>query len=254
MIQLIATDIDGTLLHGEQTEISPIILEEARRLMEKGIYFCPASGRQYTSLGRLFAPIADRMYSLCENGAAIFGPGGRLLEKVPMDWEMAMTISHEILALDSCEVLISGANTSYLCPKQMDIIDHIRYFVGNNTAVLEKPEQVPEEILKVSAYCRQGAKAVEPILAPEWCDRFKVAIAGEKWLDFTLADKGVGITRLCRNLGIGLDKVMAFGDNYNDLPMLELVGYPYMMDNAAPELQGRFLGHCRRVEDILSGL
>ena len=29
---------------------------------------------------------------------------------------------------------------------------------------------------------------------------------------------------------------MSFGDNYNDIPILSLVGHPYIMDNAVQEL------------------
>ena len=50
------------------------------------------------------------------------------------------------------------------------------------------------------------------------------------------------------------EEVMAFGDNFNDLPMLEAAGCPYIMDNAAPELREKFPNHCRRVEDVLRTL
>ena len=69
MIRLIASDIDGTLLHNGAAEIDPVIFEEIHRLKQKGILFCPASGRQYHSLRRLFAPAADELTYLCENGA-----------------------------------------------------------------------------------------------------------------------------------------------------------------------------------------
>lgn len=256
MIRLIASDIDGTLLHGDQTEISPAIFGEIRRLQSKGILFCPASGRQYSSLRRLFAPVADELIYLCENGAVVYGPGnpGPVLCKTPMPQARALELCREILALPQCEVLISGANTSYLCPKEADIVDHIRYFVGNNTALLSTPEEIGEEILKVSAYCREGAVQVEPLLAPKWGREFQCAVAGEKWLDFTLADKGTGLQKLCAALGVSPGEVVAFGDNYNDLPMLHLVGFPYMMDNAVPALRAQFSRHCQRVEDILSAL
>lgn len=254
MIKLIACDIDGTLLHGAQTRIRPQVLEQARRLMDKGIAFCPASGRQYSSLCRLFGPIVDRMFCICENGAVLFGPGGQLLHKTAFKQETAMALCHAILETDNCEVLISGTNTSYLCPKGPDIVDHMRYFVGNNTEVLHTPEEVPEDIVKISAYCRQGAETVEPVLAPQWQSHCNSAIAGEKWLDFTLTDKGAGITQLCRILGVALEDVMAFGDSYNDLPMLELVGHPCIMDNAADALRRRFGQHCAAVEDVLSAL
>ena len=69
MIRLVTCDIDGTLLHGTETAIDAETLGEIRRLREKGVLFCPASGRQYHSLRRLFAPAADELTYLCENGA-----------------------------------------------------------------------------------------------------------------------------------------------------------------------------------------
>lgn len=256
MIRLIASDIDGTLLHGDQTEISPAVFGEIHRLRNKGILFCPASGRQYSSLRRLFAPVAGELSYICENGAVVYGPGspGPVLSKTPMPQDRALALCHEILDIDSCEVLISGANTSYLCPKKADIVDHIRYFVGNNTTLLSAPEDIEEEIIKVSAYCREGAVSIEPLLSPRWGGEFRCAVAGEKWLDFTTADKGIGVRALCSAMGVALEEVMAFGDNYNDVPMLKIVGEPYLMENAAPELRARFERRCVRVEDVLSAL
>mgnify|MGYP001753077294 FL=1 len=75
MIQLVVSDIDGTLLQDGANAIPPAIFEQIARLRERGIRFCPASGRQYTSLRKLFAPVADQLYYLCENGAVVYGPG-----------------------------------------------------------------------------------------------------------------------------------------------------------------------------------
>ena len=85
MIRLVTCDIDGTLLHGTETAIDAETLGEIRRLREKGILFCPASGRQYHSLRRLFRPVADEAAFICENGSVVFGPGSTRTEsgKVP---------------------------------------------------------------------------------------------------------------------------------------------------------------------------
>lgn len=256
MIKLIACDIDGTLLQGEEHEIAPVIFREILRLHEKGILFCPTSGRQYDSMRRLFAPVADKLFYICENGAVVYGPGntGEILGKTVMERSLAMELCWDILAIPGCEVLISGANTSYICPKKQDYIDHIRYFVGNNTAVIPSPEAVPEDILKVSAYCRNGAQQEVPLLTPKWETYFSAAVAGEKWLDFTLADKSTGIRQLCDALDIVPEQIIAFGDNYNDVPMLEIAGLPYIMDGAVADLHSRFPNHCRRVEDVLKTL
>ena len=67
-------------------------------------------------------------------------------------------------------------------PKEGDIVSLIRDFVGNNVALLPRPEDMPEPFVKVSAYCRDGARGVEPELAPRWNRHFRAAVAGEKWL------------------------------------------------------------------------
>lgn len=254
MISLIACDIDGTLLHGGERQIAPAVFSQIRRLMDKGIAFCPASGRQYGSLQRLFAPLGPEMYCLCENGAAIFGPGGRLLSKTPLPRDLALGLCHEILEVEDCEVLISGENTSYLCPKGPEIAYRMEHFTGNNVAIVASPEAVPEEILKVSAYCPAGALGRKKRLTLPWAAQAGPTMAGENWLDFTLATKGTGIRQLCDAMGISPEEVLAVGDNDNDVPMLEMVGSPYIMENAAPHLLSRFPAHCRRVEELLSRL
>ena len=55
-----------------------------------------------------------------------------------------------------------------------------------------------------------------------------------------------------------MEEAMAFGDHFNDVEMLELVGQGYAMSNAAPGIAG----HARYVtdsveevlEDVLAGL
>lgn len=69
-----------------------------------------------------------------------------------------------------------------------------------------------------------------------------------------LADKGEGLRQLCAALDIPLSEVLAFGDNYNDVPMLEAAGTAYIMSTAAPELLARFPNRCDRVADVLAEL
>lgn len=252
MIRLIASDIDGTLLPYGEEAISPEVFSQIHRLADKGVLFCPASGRQYASLRRLFAPVADRVPFLCENGAVIFGPGspGPVLSKTVMDRTQTLRLCRDILALPGVEVLISGENTSYLCPKEGAILP-LMEGKGNNIALITRPEDVPEDIVKLAAYCPGRLEETWLTLSPRWREFFQVAVAGEDWVDFTLADKGTGLTRLCAALGIPPDEVMAFGDNYNDLSMLRMAGRPYLMESADPALRPGF-ALCRRVEEVLA--
>lgn len=254
MIRLIASDIDGTLLPYGETDIPAEAFVQIQRLAAKGILFCPASGRQYTSLRKLFAPVADQVPFLCENGAVVFGPGspGPVLAKTAMDRTPALRLCRHILALRGVEVLISGENTSYLCPKEGEILP-VMEGKGNNLALIAQPEDVPEDIVKIAAYCPGRLEETWRALSHRWGECFQAAVAGEEWVDFTLADKGTGLTQLCAALNIPLDEVAAFGDNYNDLPMLRIAGRPYLMETADPALRPGFT-LCRRVEEVLAEL
>ena len=255
MIRLVASDIDGTLLPYGESDIPAEIFEEIDRLERKGILFAPASGRQYTSLRKLFAPVADKAPFLCENGAVVFGPGnpGPVLDKTVMDRALAEQLCRSIIALRGVDVLISGENTSYLCPKDREIVD-LMESKGNNITLIPRPEDVPEDIVKIAAYCPGRLEETWLALAKPWKNHFQVAVAGAEWVDFTLADKGTGLTQLCAALGVELDEVMAFGDNFNDEAMLSIAGRPWIMEGAAPELKERFPNHCANVADVLRTL
>ena len=154
MVKLIASDIDGTLLSYGETSLPLALFGLIRRLRSAGVLFCPASGRQYHSMRQLFAPVADEVCFLCENGAIVYGVGnpGPVLCKTVMDREAALDLSREIFAHPDFEVLISGANTSYLLPKGDVILPLIRDRTGNNTVCLSRLEDIPEDILKVSCF------------------------------------------------------------------------------------------------------
>ena len=72
MIKLVATDIDGTLFQSGEREVSEAVFVQIDRLLKKGILFAAASGRQYSNLKNLFAPKAEEMTFLCENGAILY--------------------------------------------------------------------------------------------------------------------------------------------------------------------------------------
>ena len=81
MIQYIASDVDGTLLHGHATELNPELFDIIRQLKEHGIHFIAASGRQYKNLRRLFAPVKDDISYVAENGSMCVHDGNRYLRE-----------------------------------------------------------------------------------------------------------------------------------------------------------------------------
>ena len=81
-VRLIASDLDGTLLlNGAQT-LRPETCGLIEQLMARGIVFVAASGRQLANLRRLFAPIADKIGFLCENGGSAYYQN----KKIHQEW------------------------------------------------------------------------------------------------------------------------------------------------------------------------
>ena len=50
--------------------------------------------------------------------------------------------------------------------------------------------------------------------------------------------KATGIELLLAHYGIDRTEALAFGDNYNDIPMLRYVGHSVAMGNAPEEIKG----------------
>lgn len=256
MIKLIASDVDGTLLLDRAQHIDPLIFSQIRQLQTKGIRFCVASGRQYSSLKRLFAPVADRVLFICENGSIVFEQD-KILSKTPLPLEHARQLIGQIVAQPDCEVLISGANTSYLLPKSPAVLEHMENVVQNNVVVVDHISEIPEEIIKISACTHGNAANYKPVFAPVWERYLHVAVAGEHWLDFTLAHKGSALEQISAHLGISPRDILVFGDNDNDVSMFRCAGDSYAMADAAPEVQAAAKHICANVsavlQDILDG-
>lgn len=252
-IKLVASDIDGTLLTPGQADLSPRLFSLIEALHAQGIRFCAASGRQYESLRKLFAPVADQIFFLCENGAIVYAKD-RVLAKtslLPSDCEL---LCAQILAQPGCEVLLSGANTSYLIPKSEAYVRHIRDELGNNTVCVSRLEDVKEDILKVSIFTDVPAEQYAPMFLPAWEGRLNAAVAGMRWLDFTLANKGTALSQISAALGISARDMLVFGDNFNDIPMFRFAGDSYAMENAAAEVRAAASHICASVEATLETL
>ena len=250
-IRLICSDIDGTLLQYGKKELEGEIFEQIRELHRRGILFCPASGRQYTSLRKLFAPVEDCCVFLCENGGVIYKEE-QCIAKNPMPRALAEEIANDLWTNSDGqgEVMLSGQNTGYLMERGMGMLKRIQ-FIGNRYQIIHDPSEVPEDITKVAVYLHEGSHLYADRFVPRWEKVVNCAVAGPYWIDTTSANKGTGVRSICKTLGIERTDVMAFGDNYNDVPMLDIVGVPYIMDGAAAPLRKKYPNYTPRPEDVL---
>lgn len=78
MIKLIASDLDGTLLHNGAQKLTPRAIELIHELTQKGIHFVAASGRQYDNERRLFSEIKDEISYIGENAPSVEATKARI--------------------------------------------------------------------------------------------------------------------------------------------------------------------------------
>ncbi len=253
MYKLIASDLDGTLLLNGSQALTPETIPLIRRLQERGVVFTAASGRQYPNLYRLFGEAAPKMAFICENGALVVYRD-EVICKAVMPLPLTHELIYDILDRPGCEVLISGEATSYLLPKTDSYLNRMQNIVKNNVKVVQALDEIPEDIIKVSVYEEAGIMEHSAgYFIDRWQKHFKCTVSGHGWLDFVRFDvnKGTAFTALAEHLGINTADTAAFGDNYNDLEMLDCAGAGYVMAHAVPDIRDRYPLHCTRVEDTL---
>ena len=113
MIKFVASDLDGTLLLNGAQSVDESAIQYINKLVDKGVIFAPASGRQITSLKRLFGTVSDKLAYIAENGALVEYMG-ETIGKTPMDRKLALEIIEDVIEQPDCEVLVSGEHTAYI--------------------------------------------------------------------------------------------------------------------------------------------
>lgn len=239
MIKLIATDIDGTLVPDGTAEIDPRMFDIIKRLKAHGITFAGASGRQFASMARLFQPVSEDIYYITEGGT-VLRDTKQVYDMNVIDRRTLMEMIRDVKRIKDCDIMLSGLDTAY-CEDKSEMFYWMRDSYRFNIQVIGDFEtHLTDDIVKLSIYHKDNAEAlVNEWFTAKWRDRFKIASAGIMWMDVTglNADKGNSLKALQKQLGITREETMAFGDNLNDLGLLENAAESYAIGSARDEVK-----------------
>ncbi|HWO75054.1 MAG TPA: Cof-type HAD-IIB family hydrolase [Bacillus sp. (in: firmicutes)] len=239
---LIALDLDGTLLRDDKT-ISPYTKDIIHKVKEQGHQVMISTGRPFRSSEMYYHELELNTPIVNFNGAFIHHPLDHTFEEIhsPMDLEVVKEIVstchtynfHNIIAEVKDEVYIH-----YHDEKLLEIFSlgnpkttsgDLREFLKQApTSLLIHAEEEDVDIIRKHL----SDVHAEVIDHRKWGAPFHVIEMVKYGLN-----KAVGVKKVADYLGIQTEHIIAFGDEDNDIEMLEFAGVGVAMANAIDKVK-----------------
>jgi len=246
--QLVASDLDGTLLLPDMT-VSHQNKEAIRAMTERGIRFAVSTGRTFTEIPHCVRDIPQIRYFIHSDGAVIYDR----LENRRSTWCMKADLARFVLeTLFSQETwltvrcngvsyadteLMSEASCGYhrVTPYYRAIVQQTNRHVSDFRNYCFSMEEI--EMICVFFHSDEGLEHCKAIL--ESCDQLTTASSSPNSLEIYSASAGKGnaLARLAQILQIPLEQTIAVGDTTNDASILQTAGLGLAMANACDALK-----------------
>jgi Cof subfamily protein (haloacid dehalogenase superfamily) len=253
-IQLIAMDIDGTLLdsHGQLPEENTRAIAEASA---RGIEIVLSTGRRFDFARGIADALPCDLHLIVNNGSLIKSKSGETHERLLLPSDTARRV------LEATPEFRAGAAVVFDRPggKQL-ILEHINwddplrggYFRRNREFIAESVPlaaclngEDPIQVMYVGG-CQAVRAAMQVLENLAFAGEYTLALAEYEQRNLSILDvlrrgvtKGAALAEWARRRGIARENVMAIGDNWNDREMLEFAGLPVVMGNSIQELKSR---------------
>lgn len=241
--RVIALDLDGTLTNNEK-EITPRTLNALFKAQEDGAVIVIASGRP--SFG--IKSVSDSLEMSTRGGYILSYNGGKIIdttthqsifkkklpeEVIPVIYHYAKEKGYALLGYKDGRIITEMPDDEYVWEErrvnkmEIDGVDNLLdALVANPCKLLMTGHE--EDMAKAEADLKE--------MLGDKMDIFRSAP-----FDLELVPKGIDKAKtlgvLLDLLGLTPDDLIAFGDGYNDLSMIQFAGMGVAMDNAVPELK-----------------
>lgn len=242
--KLIAVDLDGTLVRSDQS-ISQRTIDTLVHLQKMGVKVTVASGRPTYGT----AHVADTL-RLDEFGGYVMSyNGGEIYDWSTKSRMHAQTLNKDIIPYIYIYAKEHGLPVMTYFDKEVvsevEDDEYINYSVMRNRMTLRRVDDFVTTV--------QGADIVkciivgDPTLLPAMETELRETLKGKAGVfrsePFFLEmvpegiDKAKGLSILLNKIGVKREELIAFGDGYNDISMIEFAGMGVAMENAAKEIK-----------------
>ena len=232
--RLVATDLDGTLLDrtGRVSSRTRAVLDQ---LEERGVPVVFVTGRPIRWMEHLWDAVGGHGLAICSNGAVVYDVATHTVRR-------ALTIDPDT-ALEVARRLRKQLPGSHFATERSSGFAREEQFRSRDAEPLEVPIGPLEQILdhtvvKLLAvhdelapetYWRRAEEIVDDLVVVTWSSTFAMIEMSAHGVT-----KASTLERLCVDLGVTAEEVVAFGDMPNDIAMLKWAGTSYAMADAHP--------------------
>ena len=239
-IQLVAFDLDGTLLTSTGV-LAPEGAQLLKMAARKGVHVVPATSRVLDSTRPFCQQLEINGPAICTNGAQIYGsPDGPIWSSLTFPREIGLEIAS--LADDNgWEISTTIGPVTYYRQRPGQVIGPLspsRVIVAKNSdAVVGSPVRIlttnPEAIESLQSLCQPKFSRhcyTEVYHRPDG-RIYSLGVFAPG------ANKGDALNLVCRRLKVPRLNVMVIGDDLNDLPMFSYARISVAMANAPEQVR-----------------
>lgn len=231
--ELIVVDLDGTAINRDDM-IEESTLAEFEIYRKMGTRIAIATGRSPRGAARHIEVIKPDVCIL--SGGAHLELDGETFADFRIDTDFAWDIIRRYKEKGCRQFVITTPEASYIS-EEVNISDGsfvVRSFERDfHCDVIELSCNFSDEELETSVLAKDSSLEV-------------TKYSDENWRRYAHkeANKGTALDTVMRRLGINPRNVIAFGDDYNDIPMFQKVGYSVAMKNASSEVKSHAKYEC----------
>ncbi len=246
---LLALDIDGTLLNSERV-VTPRTRAAVLAARAAGMVVVIATGRGPHSARTVVAGLGlgAPLVLVATQGATVWDNGQLVLHQ-PLAAAAARRVIEHSLAADVAALVVPAlysGETMYVAGSTA-ATDRLRAYAERNAGNVRPYDPAALHDDPLAIYMMDDWRRLtavnerltdDPAAQGRWRVIFsRTALATTAAIEVLhpRVSKGLALDVLCRRFGIEREHVLAFGDNVNDLEMLEFAGLGVAMANGSPE-------------------
>lgn len=247
--RVIALDLDGTLLTPQKT-LLPSSLEALKRAQEAGYQLLIVTGRHHVAIHPFYQALALDTPAICCNGTYLYDyKAKKVLQADPLPVPQALQLIdlldehaiHGLMYVDDAMLyerptghVIRTSNWAQALPEaQRPVFTQVPSLAqaAREVNAIWKFALTGEDTGKLNDFATQVEQTLGLECEWSWHDQVDIARKGNS--------KGKRLTEYVESIGGSMKDVIAFGDNYNDISMLEAAGTGVAMGNADDAVKAR---------------